>query len=236
MPVALITGASRGIGRAIAQALAPTHSLLLVGRDKRSLEEVARTCVDRGAAAALPITTDLADPAAPGQIAGVVARTHAQLDVLVNNAGTAINKKFGDYTLQDWDSMMGVNARAPFFLTQALLPLLRNPEVAWIINVGSAVSKRGYESQSIYTASKHALLGMTKAIARDLAGSRIRVHALLPGGVNTDMIREMRPDIDESQLIAPDEVGEVVLNLLAMKGNAMIDEIEIRRRQKQAWP
>jgi len=235
MPVALVTGASRGIGKAIAEALAPSHSLLLVGRSVDRLAAVTDQCLQLGAAEVVPLAADLSESTASDVIAGQVKDRFGRLDVLVNNAGIAVTRVFGEYTSQDWESVMAVNARTPFFLTQALLPLLRKPPVSWIINIASAVAKRGYASQSLYAASKHALLGMTKSIARDLAGSGIRVHALLPGGVDTPMIREIRPDIDVEALIRPAEVGGVILSLLSMQGNAMIDEIEIRRREKPAW-
>ena len=157
------------------------------------------------------------------------------LDVLVNNAGVVISAEFGEYEAGDWDAVMNVNVRSPFFLTQLLLPLLKQASPGFIVNIASVVAKKGYERQSLYAASKHALLGFTKSLARETINDNIRVHAILPGGVNTDMVTGVRPDIDTSELIDPEEVAEVVANLLKMRGNAVIDEIEIRRRTKTPW-
>ena len=237
MRVALVTGASRGIGFAIARRLAAEgYELFLVSRSEGQLGEAREICLSAGASQTYSMVADLASASAPEKIASAVAQRFGRLDVLVNNAGVALNRKFGEYTLDDWQKVMRVNARAPFFLTQALLGLLQEQPVSWVVNIASAVAKRGYEQQSLYAASKHALLGMSKSIARDLAGTGVRIHVLMPGGVDTAMIRAMRPDIDTSELIHPDEVASVLMNLLRMDQSAVIDEIEIRRRDKPAWP
>ena len=105
----------------------------------------------------------------------------------------------------------------------------------FIINIGSVVAHKGYENQSVYSASKHALLGLVKAVARDLKDTRIRIHVINPGGVDTDLVRSVRPDIDTSEMIDANEIADALLYLLSMNGNAMIDEINIRRKTKQPW-
>ena len=158
-----------------------------------------------------------------------------RLDLLVNNAGAVESGPIGSYSLEQWEYVMSLNARAPFFLMQEAVSLLRLAPRGFIVNIGSVVSKAGYADQSLYSASKHALLGMTKAAARDLAPEGVRVHAVLPGGVNTSMVSDVRPDIDTSELISPDDVAETVRFLLSMNGNAVIDELVIRRATKPAW-
>ncbi|TVR02199.1 MAG: SDR family oxidoreductase [Spirochaetaceae bacterium] len=236
-PVALVTGASRGIGRSIAVMLSKQgFRLLLVSRGQTGLEETARRCPDLGPEGIVLLATDLTQPEAPRRIIQHARATFGRLDLLVNNAGAVVSGPIGSYTLEQWEELMALNARAPFFLMQEALPLLRAAPRGCIVNIGSVVSKAGYADQSLYSASKHALLGMTKAAARDLAADRIRVHAVLPGGVNTAMVGDVRPDIDASELISPDEVAETVRFLLSMDGNAVIDELVIRRAAKPAWP
>jgi 3-oxoacyl-[acyl-carrier protein] reductase len=235
MPVALITGASRGIGRAIALRLASEgYDLFLVAREAGHLDDVVSE-IEAAGRRAVAFGADLAELDAPERVSAAFAAAFDRLDVLVNNAGVAMSAQFGDYGAADWDRVMNVNARTPFFLTQSLLPLLRRAEPGFIINIASIVAKKGYESQSLYAASKHALLGFTKSLARETVNDGIRVHALLPGGVNTEMITGVRPDIDTSELINPNEVADVTAGLLKMRGNAVIDEIEIRRRIKTPW-
>ena len=236
-PVALVTGASRGIGRSIAVMLSKQgFRLLLVSRGLEGLEKTARLCADGTPEGIVLSTEDLTQSEAPRRIIQRAAETFGRLDLLVNNAGAVVSGPIGSYTLEQWEGVMGLNARAPFFLMQEALPLLRAAPRGCIINIGSVVAKAAYADQSLYSASKHALLGMTKAAARDLGADGIRVHAVLPGGVNTSMIGDVRPDIDTSELISPDEVAETVRFLLSMEGNAVIDELVIRRATKPAWP
>ena len=233
--VALVTGASRGIGRAIAARLAEENAdVLLVGRDAKGLEQTGRAVSGAGGTPHV-IRADLASPDAPRELALAVSQSTGRLDVLVNNAGLAPGGPVESYTMTDWDRVMAINARAPFFVTQALLPLLRQARPGYVINMASVVAKKGYAHQAVYTASKHALLGWTKALAREVSPDELRVHAILPGGVDTEMIRGVRPDIDTDELIDPREIANVVAQLVAMRGNAVIDEVVVRRRGKAAW-
>ena len=235
MPVAVVTGASRGIGRAIARALAGDgYELLLVARNKELLEDLAKAISSEGGRAEV-CATDLAHEDASERVYEAFTVAYSRLDVLVNNAGIAASGAFGTYSLEDWDRVMNINARAPFFLTQRLLPLLKRADPGFVFNIGSVVSKKGYEQQSLYVASKHALLGFTKSLARETVNDNVRVHAILPGGVNTELVTGVRPDIDTTELISPDEIAAVVLNWLNMRGNAAIDEISVRRRTKTPW-
>jgi 3-oxoacyl-[acyl-carrier protein] reductase len=232
MAVAVITGASRGIGRAIAERFAAGgYDVFLVARDRGSLEaltiELGHSEVDCAYYACDLLETGIID-----RVARECERRFGRADVLVNNAGVAPRATFRDSDHNLWERTLALNARVPFFLTQRLLPLLLEAKPGYVINVASVVAKKGYPHQSIYTASKHALLGWTKALAQEIPTEALRVHALLPGGVATDMIREVRPDIDASALIAPEEVASVAFNLAQMSGNAMIDEVEIRRQSK----
>lgn len=248
--IALVTGASRGIGLAITRRLVQDGwSILIVARDTNRLtaaaEDLRNDAAGNTAPSAdsmqfpepriIPFAADLSRPESPAEIIEEFEKHFDRLDLLVNNAGIVASGPIDSYSRDDWDRVMNVNARVPFFLMGATAPLL---EVASgrIINIGSVVSTKGYVNQSLYAASKHALLGMTKSAARDLADRGIRVHAILPGGVATDLVRNVRPDINESELLAPEDVADAVMFLLNQKGNAVVDEIAIRRRTKEAWP
>jgi len=112
---------------------------------------------------------------------------------------------------------------------------LKKAEAAYIINIASVVGVKGYPLQSAYTASKHALRGMTMSLAEELADSNVRVHLLCPGGVDTDLIKKVRPDIKKDELMQPDEIAELVVYLVTHKGNAVIDELHIRRAASKPW-
>ena len=152
---------------------------------------------------ALLISADLENPEnAPSLVHRALEHTR-RLDILMNNAGYALAAPFHESRPEDRDRVMNLKAKTFFFLTQAALPALRRAPHPLIIDIGSVVSLKGYENQSLYSASKHALADWTKSLARETAAEGIRVHLIAPGGVDTDLVRRTRPDIDPSGLISP---------------------------------
>ncbi|MFW5695452.1 MAG: SDR family oxidoreductase [Alkalispirochaeta sp.] len=227
---ALITGAGRGIGREIARELGRRgYRLHLTSRSADELTRVAQE-TPSGPHGTYPV--DLSDPDAVTEF--VESLTTDRIDLLVLNAGTAVSASIETTTPADWDRVFAINVRSPFLLTQALLPRLR-AATGRIIVIGSVVSTAAYPNQGAYTASKHALYGFTKVLAKELHPEGIRVQTILPGGVATDMVRRMRPDIDTSDLIQPVDVARAVGSLLDAEGNAMVDEIRLRRHGKSPW-
>ena len=234
--VALITGASRGIGRAIAAALAAEGMrLALCGRDSDRLAETASMAAGIRECDTRRIEADLRDPEAPKQIVARVLDCYGGLDVLINNAGITLNASVEVTTAAEWDEIMAVNARAPFLLCKESLGLLRRSERPSIINISSVVGRKGYERQGAYAASKHALVGFTKVLAQEVHDDDIRVHIIAPGGVDTDMIRSVRPDIEPEYLMSPDDVAQAVVFLLRNRGNMAIDEINLRRAKSSPF-
>ena len=233
--VAIVTGASRGIGRAISIALAQeAATIVLAARASDTLQEAAEKVTQAGGKAHIAVT-ELTDEES---IKGLVKDTEAEfgrLDVLVNNAGITHSARLEETATEDWQRVMWVNARAPFILCREALALLRKSQAGYIINIASVVGVKGYSLQSAYTSSKHALRGMTISLSEELRDSNIRVHLLCPGGVDTDMVARVRPDIRKDELIKPEEIAELVLYLVTHKGNAVIDELHIRRATSAPW-
>ncbi|HOF88680.1 MAG TPA: SDR family oxidoreductase [Armatimonadota bacterium] len=226
---ALITGAGRGIGRAIAVALARLGlRLALTARTSDGLEATAALARAEGAAVST-ITADLADPAAPAYLVAETVAAFGALDVLVNNAGVLLVKPFAATTMEDFDRLLAVNLRAPFALAKAALPYLSARGAGAIINIASAAGKRFYADQSAYCASKHGLLGMNKVLAAELRPLGIRVHAVCPGGVATEMTTGQRPDWHPENLMAPEDIAAAVVYLLSLSPRATVDELPIRR-------
>lgn len=227
--IALVTGASRGIGKCIALELAACgYDLALVGRDSTALTTVVEAAREKGVEA-IPIVSDLAEEKAPADIVRQTVARFGGIDVLVNCAGLSQSGSFIDVTPQQWDRIMIVNARAPFFLCKEALPYLKQSTRPIVINIASVVGFKGYINQSIYASSKHALTGFTKVFAKEVQPFGIRVHLISPGGVATEMVTQMRPDIKPSELIQPEEVAEIVRFLVTRKGNGVIDQFYLRR-------
>ncbi|MDD6365141.1 MAG: SDR family NAD(P)-dependent oxidoreductase [Bacteroidales bacterium] len=233
--VALVTGASRGIGKAIALELASLgYDIALVGRELETLEAAARDLEPRALESGFEICTacipaELADPDAPASLVSRAVSCLGGIDVLVNCAGLSLTGSFAEVSVAEWDRLFAVNARAPFFICKEALPYLKKSARPTVINIASVVGFKGYENQSVYASSKHALTGFTKVFAKEVQPFGIRVHLISPGGVATEMVRSMRPDIKADELIQPEEIGEIVRFLVTRKGQGTIDQFYIRR-------
>lgn len=233
--VALITGASRGIGRAISTKLAQNGVNLAVnGKSEGSLVVLKEDLSPYGIGILL-CPGDLQDPDVPSMIVERTINYLGRLDILINSAGVALAKPLSETTVEEWERLMMVNARAPFLLCREAVPYLKNSDIATIINISSLVGIKGYINQGAYTASKHALMGFTKVLAQEAHQDGIRVHIISPGVIDTEMETMTESDIDPFDLMSPDEIAEIVLFLLTHRGNAVIDEINIRRASNLPW-
>jgi NAD(P)-dependent dehydrogenase (short-subunit alcohol dehydrogenase family) len=233
--VAIVTGASRGIGRAVSVALAQeAATVVLAARSIQKLQETADKVTEAGGKAEI-VVTELTEEESIKNLVKVTNEKFSRLDILVNNAGVTHSARLEETITEDWERCMQINARAPFILCREALPLLRKSQAGYIINIASVVGVKGYPLQSAYTSSKHALRGMTISLSEELKGSNIRVHLLCPGGVDTELVQKVRPDIKKDELMQPEEIAELVLYLVTHKGNAVIDELHIRRATSTPW-
>jgi len=229
--VVLITGAGGGIGRAAASALAQRGAgLYLTGRNTAKLNETASLC--RSAAFVRIIIADIQKEDAPEKIMSMVS---GKLTCLINNAGFARLKPLVQTSMTDLLAHFTVNAAAPFLLARAAYNLLKQSGCGTIINIASVTAHQGYADQGAYTASKHAMLGISKVMAREWQKDNIRVHVISPGGVYTPMVAEMRSDLAADELMQPEDIAEIILFLLSHRTNAVIDEIQVRRAGKTPW-
>ncbi len=233
--VAIVTGASRGIGKAISVALAQeAATVVLAARSIKKLQETADEVTEAGGKAEI-VVTELTEEESIKNLVKVTSEKFNRLDILVNNAGVTHSAKLEQTTTEDWERCIRINSRAPFILCREALGLLRKSQAGYIINIASVVGVKGYPLQSAYTSSKHALRGMTISLAEELRDSNIRVHLLCPGGVDTELVQKVRPDIKKDELMQPEEIAELVLYLVTHKGNAVIDELHIRRATSTPW-
>jgi 3-oxoacyl-[acyl-carrier protein] reductase len=233
--VALVTGGGRGIGRAVGKALAAAGAHVVVtARTRAEIEAVAREIADAGGrATAMPM--DLADEASVRAVFTAVRARARRLDVLVNNAGIGFYGPVKDFAVEDLDRMVAVNLRGTFLCCQEAVRIMAPQKSGYIINISSVVGIKGYPEQAGYAATKHAIMGLTKSLAVEAREQGIRVSVILPGGVDTAMVREARPDLDPAILLQPEDIAQAVLYLLSLSDRAAVDEIYIRRRTSQPF-
>lgn len=230
---ALITGANRGIGAAIAVKLAEEGwRLVLTARDVAKLENVKADCEKHNAKVLLAP----ADVSNEADVAELFAKA-GPVDLLVNNAGVGVFGALTDMTLEEWRKVQQVNVEGAFLCLREAMKGMKKRGGGRIVNISSVVGVKGYPRQGAYGASKHALLGMTKTAIEEGRGCNIRVHAICPGGVATEMIRQSRPDLaDFSAMIQPEDVAEAVAYLCRLPENITVDVIHLRRAAgNQCW-
>ncbi|HTJ45125.1 MAG TPA: SDR family oxidoreductase [Kofleriaceae bacterium] len=226
--LALVTGGGRGIGAAIARALARTNVRVIVsGRSSSEIDEVARSI------GGVAIRADLGDRADADRLVASVKEI-GRVDILVNNAGLAESATLDKTDDALWDRTMELNATAPYRLCRALAPAMIANGWGRIINIASNAGVSGYAYTSAYCASKHAVVGFTRALAVDLARTGVTINAVCPGWVATKMAddavariaaktgrsaEEARATLaamsPQRRLIEPDEVAHTVVMLAA---------------------
>ena len=199
--IAIVTGAGRGIGAAIAKTLAAEGAKVIVNYS-RSAEAAAQVVSDietaGGAAVALQ-----ADVAVPEQVEALVKSVMAQfgrIDILVNNAGITRDKLILRMSVEDWDTVLNTNLRGAFLFAKAVASPMLKQRGGVIVNVGSVIGKVGQGGQVNYSASKAGLIGLTKSLAKELGSRNVRVNAVAPGFIESDMTEVLKPEYRETIL------------------------------------
>jgi 3-oxoacyl-[acyl-carrier protein] reductase len=228
--VIIITGAGRGLGKATALTLAKEKpKLALLARTKSELESVAASVKTLGATA-LVLPTDLRSPEQIMTAVKKVLGTYGTIDVLVNNAGFSPQlHTVADTRLEDLNHVLELNARAPFLLSQACLPTMIKNRSGHIINVVTAAVDLAVATISSYRASKAALRAFSECMREEVKGFGIKVTNLLPEPMDTPMRWEATPDFPKEQIMAPEEVAEVILAVLKLGSTSFMSDVPVRK-------
>jgi len=235
--IILVTGASRGMGKAISIAVAKSGAkVILVARNEKKLQQVKEEINQLDGESDI-IRADFSKEDDVNRLFDVVESRYGRLDALINNAAVASKGSVEDVSMDEFDYMMNVNLRNVFLACKRAVKLMKKNKSGYIINIASVSGIKAYEKQGAYGISKHGVMGLTKSFAVDLQSKNIRVSAIMPGSVNTDMMRNSRrTDIDFSKVMVPEDIAQTVLYLLSLwDTNAAVDEIYIRRKTKKPF-
>lgn len=224
--VALITGATRGIGLAIARALAAEGChLVITGRDTAALKKVSRELKSRGNRV-LTCVCDVRDIVSVQELSIAVEGRFHRVDILINNAGIGHeNKNVDQLSLDGWREVIDTNLNGMYLVTHCLLPLMTRGGT--IVNNLSIAAKRVFPGSSAYNASKHGALGFTNTLREELRPKGIRVIALLPGATKTEIWKTLWPEAPRKRMLSPETVAEAMVNAIATPADSTVEELVI---------
>ncbi len=225
--VALVTGAGRGIGRAVALAFAREGAAVaLAARTTSELEAVAAQIKSR-AGRALVVPTDVTREASVGALVEQVLGDFKRVDILVTAAGVATFAPLVDTKTEEWDRMLAVNLRGVFLACRTVLPAMMRQRRGTIINIVSIAAKRAIPGNAAYAASKHAVLGLTQVLAEEMRAHGVRVGALCPGAVDTPLWDGVPKPPDRSRMLRPEDVAEAALLMASLPPGASLEDLTL---------
>lgn len=225
--VAVVTGASKGIGKAIASAFAAAGAkVVLAARTRETLEQVASDLREKGAEA-VAVPTDVTDVDAVQQLIRRTLDVHQRVDILVNNAGVGYFGPVVDFAPDDWDAVLNSNLKAVYLCTKYALPPMLAQGSGQIINVLSIAAKVPFEASAAYCAAKAGALALTKVLAAEVRQQNIRVTAVLPGSVHTPFWDDIPEHPDFEQMLKPEHVAETVVSICQQPFGMVTEEIVV---------
>lgn len=217
-PLAVVTGASRGIGRAIATRLSGTHEILALARSRAPLEELAAE-IGQAGGSCRAVSVDVRDPAAVAHaLQGVDA------EVLINNAGVGPIKPMLELTPDEWQAIVDVNFNALYHVTRALLPRMIARKRGHVVIIGSIASRSGFIGGTAYAGSKHAAQAFAECLMLEVRDHGVKVSIVNPGSVATEFSHRS----DASWMLSADEVAESVAHVVATPHDVLVHRLEVR--------
>ncbi len=233
--VAVISGASSGIGRATALALAERGvRLCLLARHEKALAELATQTRATGSGDAFFFACDVKDEVAVDRAINSTLDRFSRIDILINSAGLSLNGEVDGYALDDWHRVIETNLTGTFLTCRAVLPAMKRQRSGQIINISSGAGRNGIKEMAAYCASKFGVIGFTEALGLEVRNHDIRVSVLIPGSVATyfsSVARRETEKIEHQEIgysMIPEEVASVIVAMLEQPAQAWMSEVVLR--------
>jgi NAD(P)-dependent dehydrogenase (short-subunit alcohol dehydrogenase family) len=228
----LVTGGGRGLGAAICRELARAGARIVAAdlsvQGARQVAESIRGAGGEATALQLDVTQE-------AQAADAL-RALERIDVLVNNAAIDFTLPLAELSLEQWDAVIRVNLRGPFLMARLAAERMRRQGGGQIVNIASTASKRTWANASAYHASKWGLLGLSHALHAELRSERIKVSAVVAGGMRTPFLLDRFPDLDPGVLQDPANVAATIRFLLTLPDESVIPEVMVIPMRESSWP
>ena len=226
--LAIVTGGNRGIGKAIALRLAKEDfNVIIFGRDGEALIKVQGEIKALGAECDY-FSGDAADEKFVNESVEAIEKKYNKIDLLVNNAGMGIFKKLIDSNLDEFKKQIDVNLYGVYNFTKAVLNGMIQNKSGAIINIASLAGKNSFPTGTMYSATKHAVLGFTRSLMLEVREYNIRVAAICPGSVNTEFFDNTHMTPNTAKILSADDVAETLLTIIKLPIRALMSEVDLR--------
>ena len=230
----LITGGASGLGAALCHVLSSCGANIVVGDVNRDKADTVASLLDVPAGRTHVIGFNVGDPVAAERAIDETIDRFGRLDVLINNAGTDVTCPIEELPYSDWDRVIRTNLYGPFLMSKHAARHMKSG--GHIINIASTAAKRAWPNASAYHASKWGLLGLSHALHAELRPQKIKVTAVIAGGMRTPFLLDRFPDIDVATLQDPVNVAQAVKTVLMLPEQTVIPEIMVLPMQESSWP
>ncbi|HEY7473843.1 MAG TPA: SDR family oxidoreductase [Vicinamibacterales bacterium] len=226
---AIVTGASRGIGLAIARAvLTQGGRVMVTGLDKKRLDRAVQMLAADAVGRVEGAAVDVRDRTSVEKLVTDTEKKFGGLDLLVNNAGVGAFENVATMSDADWARVIETNLTGVFYCSRAAIPVLKRSGGGWIINIASLAGRNYFPGGAAYCASKAGLIAFSEALMQEVRYDNIRVSVVMPGSVATEFSGPSAPDEEDAWKLSPDDVAEAVMDLVRHPGRSLPSKVEIR--------
>ena len=234
--IALVTGGAQGLGAAICRTLAASGVITIVADIREDQAERVAAEIGAEGGKAIAMRLDITDEHQILSTVEKIISQHGQLDILINNAGTDLTVPIEDLAIEDWDRILAVNLRAPFVLSKAVISHMKQRQSGHIVNIASTAAKRAWANASAYHASKWGLLGFSHALHVEARPHKVKVTAVIAGGMQTPFILDRFPDTPLENLQDPKNVADTIRYILTQPAETVIPEVMVVPMRETSYP